>query len=265
MRLTINHLTRYSFDAPVSFALQQVRKTPKSGHGQQIVSWSTKATGGRKELFFTDHHNNLTELISFDKETRSVELLSEGVVEIDNTSGIVGRHRGPAPLWLYLKPTTRTEARAGVRELSKGIDTDDTLAALHTLSMRIGTDIAYEVGTSHPDWTAEDAVEAGRGVCQDHTHVFLACARRLGIPARYVSGYLMLDDRTTQDAMHAWAEAHVEGLGWVGFDVSNGISSDSRYVRVATGLDYSDAAPVSGTRFGGSAETLEVVIDVAQQ
>lgn len=265
MRLTINHLTRYSFDDPVSFALQQVRKTPKTGNGQQVVSWRTKITGGRKEVSFTDHHNNLTELISFDKDAQLVELLSEGVVEIDDTNGIVGKHRGPAPLWLYLKPTPRTEARAGVRELTKGIDLDDPLAALHTLSARIGTEIAYEIGASHPGWTAEDAVEAGRGVCQDHSHVFLACARRLGIPARYVSGYLMLNDRTTQEAMHAWAEAHVEGLGWVGFDVSNGISPDARYVRVATGLDYSDAAPVSGTRFGGSAETLEVMIDVAQQ
>ena len=75
----------------------------------------------------------------------------------------------------------------------------------------------------------------------------------------------MLDDRTTQNAMHAWAEAHIDGLGWVGFDVSNGISPDSRYVRVATGLDYSDAAPVSGTRVGGAGESLEVQIEVAQQ
>lgn len=265
MRLTINHITRYSFDTPVNFALQQVRKTPKSTQPQQVVSWRTQVTGGKKELSFVDHHNNLTELISFDRDTTAVEVLSEGVIEITDTSGVVGRHRGPAPLWLYEKPTSRTEARAGVRELVKGIDLEDTLGGLHELSARIGSQIKYKVGASKPDWTAEDAIEAGKGVCQDHTHVFLACARRLGIPARYVSGYLMLDDRTTQDAMHAWAEAHVEGLGWVGFDVSNGISPDGRYVRVATGLDYSDAAPVSGTRIGGSKETLEVKIDVAQQ
>ncbi len=108
-------------------------------------------------------------------------------------------------------------------------------------------------------------LEAGRGVCQDHTHIFLSCAREMGVPARYVSGYLMLDDVIAQQAMHAWAEAFVDGLGWVGFDVSNAISPDMRYVRVATGLDYSDAAPVSGTRTGGQGEMLEVRIDVAQQ
>ncbi len=123
----------------------------------------------------------------------------------------------------------------------------------------------YEIGASHPGWSAEDVLEVGAGVCQDHTHVFLACARELGVPARYVSGYLMLDDRTVQDAMHAWAEAHVEGLGWVGFDISNGISPDARYVRVATGLDYGDASPVSGLRVGGDGELLDVRIDVAQQ
>ena len=105
----------------------------------------------------------------------------------------------------------------------------------------------------------------GRGVCQDHAHIFIACARHLDYPARYVSGYLMMDDTTDQTAMHAWAEAYIEGLGWVGFDVSNGISPDARYVRVATGLDYSDASPITGMRIGGLSETLGVQIKVVQQ
>jgi transglutaminase-like putative cysteine protease len=136
---------------------------------------------------------------------------------------------------------------------------------LHALSSVIRETVAYEVGASEADWSAEDALAAGKGVCQDHTHIFLSCARALGYPARYVSGYLMLNDRIVQDAMHAWAEAHIDGLGWVGFDVSNGISPDTRYVRVASGLDYADAAPVSGTRIGGNTETLSVAIDVVQQ
>jgi transglutaminase-like putative cysteine protease len=125
--------------------------------------------------------------------------------------------------------------------------------------------VTYELGASEPDWTAETAVTEGRGVCQDHAHVFIACARELKLPARYVSGYLLMDDRTEQDAMHAWAEVHLQGLGWVGFDVSNCICPDTRYVRVATGLDYSEAAPVTGTRIGGTDEHLTVQIEVAQQ
>ena len=96
--------------------------------------------------------------------------------------------------------------------------------------------------------SADAAIEHGCGVCQDHAHIFVAAARSLGYPARYVSGYLLMDDANTEEASHAWAEAHVDGLGWVGFDISNGISPDTRYVRVATGLDYAQAAPVTGTR-----------------
>jgi len=87
----------------------------------------------------------------------------------------------------------------------------------------------------------------------------------LGYPARYAGGYLMMNDRIQQDAGHAWAEVHVENIGWVGFDISNAISPDSRYVRVATGLDYREAAPVSGMRFGASSESLDVSIQVQQQ
>ena len=109
------------------------------------------------------------------------------------------------------------------------------------------------------------AIELGRGVCQDHAHIFIAAARAMDYPARYVSGYLMMNDRTRQDASHAWAEAHIGGLGWVGFDVSNGISPDARYVRVATGLDYREAAPVAGLRYGDGSEAMDVEIVVAQQ
>jgi len=265
MKLKIHHTTHYRFEAPVTHGLQQVRKTPRSSRQQTVLDWTTNVVGGNKELTFKDHHDNTTELISFGRESTEVEVISDGHVELTDTHGIVGQHRGPAPLWLYLKATGRTEPRPGVRDLARAVSAGSTLDWLHALAAHIRQAVAYEVGSSEPHWSAEDAITAGRGVCQDHTHIFIACARHMGIPARYVSGYLMLDDRTTQDAMHAWAEAHVDGLGWVGCDVSNGISPDSRYVRVATGLDYSDAAPVSGTRIGGAGEVLEVRIDVSQQ
>jgi transglutaminase-like putative cysteine protease len=124
--------------------------------------------------------------------------------------------------------------------------------------------LAYEHGHTHVASTAEEALAQGRGVCQDHAHVFIAAARRLGYPTRDVSGYLLMDEVVDQDASHAWAEAWVEGLGWVGFDISNGISPDEQYVSVATGLDYQDAAPVSGVRFGAGGEVLRVSLQVQQ-
>lgn len=265
MRLTINHTTRYAFDRPVRFGLQQLRKTPKSTHGQTVLGWSTRVEGGRKELTFEDFHNNTVELLSFGGDAEALEIISAGEVELAETHGVIGRHLGPAPLWLYLRQTARTRPGAGVRELLRDVVGPQGVDQLHGLMAAVHAAVAYEIGASHSDWGAEEALAEGRGVCQDHAHVFVAAARELGYPARYVSGYLMLEDRVEQKAMHAWAEAHVDALGWIGFDPANGISPDMKYVRVATGLDYTEAAPVTGTQVGGEGETLSVAIDVAQQ
>ena len=265
MRLSIHHVTSYRFAEPVRFGLQQVRKTPKTTPYQTVLSWRTAITGGRKELVFEDHHNNTTELISFESATERLDVLSEGEVEVRDTHGIIGAHRGPAPLWLYARVTPRTEARERVRALLRGLPAGSDLDRLHRLCAMIGAAVPYETGVSEPTWSAEETLAAGRGVCQDHAHVFIACARHMGLAARYVSGYLLIDGRSDQTAMHAWAEAYIGELGWVGFDVSNAISPDARYVRVATGLDYSDASPVTGTRVGGRSETLDVEITVVGQ
>ncbi len=265
MKLHIKHETRYEFDAPVPFGLQQLRKTPKSFRNQVIEDWSTEVIGGRKELSFEDYHRNTVELISFEPNTQSVSLMSKGTVEIEDTHGVLGRHEGSTPLWLFNRSTPQTKPGKGVADLVGSLPPGEGLDQLHALSEAIRDRVAYKVGSSQPDWSAEDAIEAGSGVCQDHAHVFISGARHLGLPARYVSGYLMMNEIELQDATHAWAEVHVNGLGWVGFDVSNGISPDDRYVRVATGLDYAQAAPVIGSRIGAAGEQLTVQVQVAQQ
>ena len=265
MRLKIAHTTRYDFDAPVGYGLQQLRKTPKTTGLQKVLTWSTTINGGHKELQFQDHHRNHVDLVSYAPGTRALEIVSEGEVEMTDNHGVVGPHKGYAPLWLFQRATVLTKPGKGCRDLLAKIPDGAEIDRFHTLSALIAQAVTYETGKSETHWTAEDVITAGHGVCQDHAHVFLACARALGYPARYVSGYLMMNDRIRQEAMHAWAEVHVNGLGWVGFDVSNGISPDTRYVRVATGLDYAEAAPVSGTRFGTAGESLSVAVDVAQQ
>ena len=125
----------------------------------------------------------------------------------------------------------------------------DPLATLHTLTERVRAAVVYAQGHTDVATTAEAALTAGRGVCQDQAHVFIAGARALGIPARYVSGYMLIDGREQQDAGHGWAEGFVDGLGWIGFDVANAICPDDRYVRVACGRDYRDAAPVKSMTY----------------
>lgn len=265
MRLKIRHSTRYLFDTPVSYGLQQLRKTPKTGHQQWVLDWVTRIEGGKKEVRFEDHHHNLVELISFDRDATELVVTSEGEVDLKQNHGVIGRHPGPSPLWLYTHQTARTQPGSAVKALARTLTSEVDLDRLHELMSAVHDAVRYGVGTSHPEWNAEEVLAHGAGVCQDHSHVFLSAARHIGFPARYVSGYLMLDDRVDQDAMHAWAEVHIDGLGWVGFDPANGISPDTRYVRVATGLDYEEAAPVTGTRIGGSGEALDVQIEVAQQ
>ena len=144
------------------------------------------------------------------------------------------------------------------------IDPANELGGLHTLSDIIREHLPYEDGHTNANTTAEQAMGIGKGVCQDHAHIFLAAARSLGIPARYVSGYLLMEGVVEQTASHAWVEAHIEPLGWVGFDVSNGYSPDQRYIRVATGFDYSDAAPITGLSFGALDESMVVSLRVEQ-
>ncbi len=239
---------------------------PKSSSGQNVISWSTTVEGGRKEAEFADHHNNHVELISYEVGQRHVNVLCEGEVETVDTAGVVGAHSGYAPLWYFGRSTPLTRPGPYIRNLVKtlGRDFKDDMARLHSLSALILDNVSYTIGRTDSVTMAENAVEAGHGVCQDHAHIFISAARLLGYPARYVSGYLMMDDRVEQDASHAWAEAWVEGLGWVAFDVSNGISPDERYVRVATGLDYQEAAPISGIIYGGKDESMIVSLQVQQ-
>ncbi|MEM6387246.1 MAG: transglutaminase family protein [Pseudomonadota bacterium] len=267
MQLSITHSTTYRFDVPVAYGLQQLRLTPKSRPGQNVGSWSMQVSGGTVETEFVDAHANTVTLLSFTPEAREVTVRCAGQVETENLNGVVGKQKGYVPLWLFKRSTELTRAGPNVRRIAKGLKDahSDALDLLHALSTRILDEVKYDVGHTDTLTSADAAIEAGHGVCQDHAHIFVAAARALDYPARYVSGYLMMNDRVSQDASHAWAEAHIEGLGWVGFDVSNGISPDARYVRVATGLDYREAAPISGLRFGPAAEELDVAIEVQQQ
>lgn len=268
MRLSITHTTTYSYERPVSYGLQELRLTPKSRATQKVLSWMTMVDGGKTELEFVDQHMNEVRLISFEGDGHAITISCMGEVETFDTAGVVGRHAGNAPLWLFRRPTDLTRAGNQTRQLTRGLlnDITDPIDRMHRLSERVLDAVAYDTGHTDVHSSAEDVLTAGRGVCQDHAHVFIAAARSMGVPARYVSGYLLMDDRINQDATHAWAEAHIDGIGWIGFDVSNEICPDERYVRVATGLDYTEAAPISGLRMGDhGTETLSVAIQIQQQ
>jgi transglutaminase-like putative cysteine protease len=267
MRLKIHHRTHYRFERPMPYGLQRLRLIPKENAAQSIVRWDTKIEGGQVEADYTDYHNNHILLVSIDRGATEIIVSCDGEVQTNDTAGILGRHGGHVPLWYFQQPTRLTKASAEIQALARSVDgaKTDPLAALHSLSAKVLGAVRYDIGHTNAETTAEMALNAGHGVCQDHAHIFVSAARVLGLPARYVSGYLMLTDRIEQEASHAWAEAHVDGLGWVGFDISNGISPDTRYVRVATGNDYAEAAPISGMSYGGGDQSMSVRLAVEQQ
>lgn len=265
MKLRIAHTTQYAYDAPIAYALQQVRLTPQNMSQQRVLNWQIEIEGGTQELSFVDHHNNTTLLVSAEAGVTEIKISVEGEVETLDGSGVLGFVYGLAPLWHFQQPTERTAAGKRIRSLAKIVEYgNNALPSLHALSAAILEAVPYRIGDTLNDTPAEEAVAGGSGVCQDHAQIFVSAAREAGLPARYISGYLMMNDRVAQDATHAWAEAHVDGLGWVGFDVSNGISPDERYVRIAVGRDAREASPISGMRRGPANETMIVSVQVQQ-
>ena len=266
MRLNVLHKTHYTYDAPVPYGLQQVRLRPKSRPGQVVGDWHIEVSGGQVEVSFEDEHANSVDLVSFSPNQTEIQIVCGGTVDVEDRAGVVGHQGGYVPLWLFQRSTDLTRARDRIEALVNSTHRKDTdLDTLHALSEHILSSVPYSTDQASAELSAEEVLDAGHGVCQDHAHVFITAARAMGFPARYVSGYLMMNDRVEQDASHAWAEAHVPDLGWVGFDVSNSISPDARYVRVATALDYRGAAPISGLRFGHAQEEMHVSLQVQQQ
>lgn len=262
MRLKINHSSVYTYDEPVQYSLQRLRLTPKSQPGQTVIDWRTTVHGAHVEVGYSDHFGNHVDLVSMNADQTTIRIIAEGEVETDDNAGVFGAHLGFVPLWLYLRDTALTKPGRLVRELARATDGDTELSRMHALMAAVHEAIDYKAGETATDTSAERALEKGSGVCQDHTHVMISAARVLGLPARYVSGYLLMDGRIDQTASHAWADIHVQGIGWIGFDAANNICPDDRYVRLATGLDYRDAAPISGLVLGRAAETMSIAIKV---
>ncbi len=265
MHLSITHTSRYHYDGPVLYAVQRLRLWPQSVAGQTVQSWEVKMEGVASEVSYVDGFGNRTELVRHIREHQEIVITAAGIVETEDRAGVFGSVQGFAPIWLFERITPLTEAGDGIGALAATLPQDaKRLARLHQLMDTVHDRMTFVTNATTTFTTAESALAQGEGVCQDYAHIFIATARAAGIPARYVSGYLMREDAVEQTAGHAWAEAHIEGLGWVGFDAANNMCPNDRYVRIGCGLDYRDAAPISGMRIGQAAESLAVEVNVEQ-
>lgn len=264
MLLLIDHVTLYRYDAPVRGVVQSHRLTPSASDGQKVLDWEVTVSGGIKGGGFRDGAGDWVQGWSVKGPVSEIEVRVRGRVQTADLAGVLRGHREIVAPEVYLAETQATTLSDDLASLAKaGAGHENRIATAHALSRAVSEAIVYVPGSTHARTTAAEALAQGEGVCQDHAHVMCTIARANGIPARYVSGYLLADAAgEAHEAAHAWAELHIPGLGWVGFDPANECCPDDRYVRLGSGLDSREAAPIRGSARSTGAESLDVTVAV---
>lgn len=232
-----------------------------------MLEWTVDIDRDARMRTSTDGYGNLVTMLYVDGPVDRIEIVKRGTVLTQDRYGVVSGTNEVLPPSAYLGCTELTAPDDAICALAKLVARRQPgqLMMLHDLMSTIKSKMRFNTGEGDPYRQASVAFAEGHGVCQDFAHIFCAATRHLGIPARYVSGHLyQREGATVQDASHAWAEAWIDELGWTGFDIANGICPDDAYIRVAIGLDYRAAAPLSGSRVGAGEEKMDVRVLVSQ-
>ena len=268
MRIRISHATTYRYETPPTGVIQMLRLTPRNHEGQYVVHWRVDLSEDCQLHQHEDAFGNISHFFTAEGPFKELSVRVEGEVDTHNTQSVVRGAIERFPPSLFLRETALSEPDDAIIDFANGVRADignEPIPLLHGLMTALNREMKFDTDPTHSTTKAAEAFALRRGVCQDLTHIYIAAARRLGFPARYVGGHFYrVDGVTEQDAGHAWAEIYVDNLGWVGFDPTNGIGTTEAHVRVAVGLDYLGAAPVRGTRYGGGGETLKVSVSVDQ-
>lgn len=263
MLIKVEHATTYTYSEPLLASTQYLRKTPLSGRTQAVESW-TLTCPNAVTTPWQDQYGNVCHTLTVTKPVTELELKVSGLVRTRDTNGVVGIAPAELPSTIYLRETPYTAITGPIRDFAARFRPklgDDRIEMLHEIMLAVAKEVGYSPGDTHVHTTGSEALEQGSGVCQDHAHIFCAVCRDLGIPTRYVSGYLTHGlGHEAHAASHAWAEAFVDYLGWISFDPTNGTSATEAYIRTAVGLDYAEASPLRGVRSGGGTETMTVSV-----
>lgn len=267
MRLRIAHTTTYRYEPAATGVIQILRMSPGSHDGQYVAEWQIDVSTDSRLDVHEDAFGNVTHVLTHGP-IEDLTIHVEGLIETQDTGGVLRGSDERFPESLFLRSTELTAVNPAMAQFARELREeagDDILGFLHSLLVQINEHMTFDENPTNSATSAAEAFTLKRGVCQDYAHIFIACARSGGIPARFVSGHFLRSDGVTnQQAGHAWAEAFVQDLGWVGFDAANGICTTDAHARVAVGLDYLGAAPIRGTRYGGGTETLSVKVRVEQ-
>lgn len=266
MRLRIAHRMIQTHETPARAVTQVLRLTPRNHEGQRVGRWRIDVDADCALRAMDDAFGNITHMFTATGRIERLTASADGDVETFDCAGVARGMIEPFPPELYLRATSHTQPDEGGRALAAKIVASETdrLARLHRLMDEIARVMSYEQETGAGEGAAAMALAAGRGDSRDFAHVFIVCARLMDIPARYVSGYFLSEDALDRGSVHAWAEAYVDKLGWVGFDVVHRICPREGHVGVARGLDYLGAAPARRSSFGGGRETFSVELDITR-
>jgi transglutaminase-like putative cysteine protease len=279
MQYTVRHLTRFTYENPISESLMEVRMQPRTEQLQRCLGFELTTTPRAMVAAYRDSQGNVVHHFDIPGRHGQLSIVAEAVVEF------VGAPPQPGALpieawaevetaarsclyWEFLQPSLFTHESTLLREFDGSIVNGhrrDPLSEVLAICQAIHDRFTYRQQVTAVDSTIDHALETVEGVCQDFAHVMIACVRRRGIPCRYVSGYLFhgSSDTSVDGATHAWVEAFLPRLGWVGFDPTNNMVAGTRHIRVATGRDYSDVPPTKGVFRGRSANELAVAVQVA--
>jgi transglutaminase-like putative cysteine protease len=262
MLLEIQHQTVCRYARPVPYSIQQLRLTPRLDSTQRAVRWSISAPGRQRRM--TDAYGNVGHVLTLDQPHDEISIVVSGTVETADQGAFVpgDTAMGVAPL-AYLAETPLTTADEAVRTLAHATldPIPATLLGLGDLMLAIRQRVGHYPAQAG---SAAEALRIGGGTANDHAHLFIACCRVLGIPARFVSGYLGFAEGR-EPAAHAWADAWIPPHGWVSFDVTHGRLAGGEYCRLAVGRDYLDACPVRGAHTGTAAQAIIVQVQVQAQ
>jgi transglutaminase-like putative cysteine protease len=262
MKLEVVHSTHFRYSGPIAETVMEVRLRPMDGLGQRCLEFELDVSSGVKPRSYRDGYGNNVHYFNLVRPHTRLSVTSRSVVE---TGGGPDADPGEDLVHDFLRFRSPVKDVAGVRQLAgrhKVVDPSSGSAveqALDELTLAISKDFAYDRAVTNVYSAVDEVLALRAGVCQDFAHLLIAVARAMGVPARYVSGYIhQPGDAGTTTASHAWAEVWVPGRGWIGYDATHPVRTSEHHVRLAVGRDYSDAAPTRGIYVGSAVGTMDV-------
>jgi transglutaminase-like putative cysteine protease len=282
MYYAVRHFTRYRYSRPVWQSVMELRMHPRSEHMQRCFTFQLSVSPRARIFRYVDHLGNNVHHFDIPAPHRHLTIVADALVEVDVPMDLP-RSLGPdawreldemirqEDYWDMLQPSHFARPSLKLQQFAAGFgvaerDGRDPVEILLYLNETVYNAFQYVKESTKVDSPIEDALGSRQGVCQDFAHIMIALARSLRIPCRYVSGYLCHDnihnDRSADGATHAWLEALLPSLGWVGFDPTNNLIAGERHIRTAVGRDYADVPPTIGVMKGSAQSEMQVRVRV---